>query len=70
MTIQTIRFLAAGETPWDYAISPGTLPGPWGATSDESIATYERETGDKVLSHWLRGDVLWIITDAAVSACA
>lgn len=64
MAIEHISTLRPGETPWQHG-ETGSLPGPWGASAAEAIATYERETGDTVREHWTRGAVLWVVTDAS-----
>jgi hypothetical protein len=65
ITIGTIALLQPGDTPWLMQGQPRLVPGPWGSDEQTAIATYERRARVHITQHWLRGNVLFVITEPA-----
>jgi hypothetical protein len=61
MTIEKILVLPRGLCPHDdLNFDPGELPGPWGATAEEALATLAAQSDLVVGLYWLRGSTLWV----------
>ncbi len=59
LTINHVRIIAAGETPWEHD-SHAEMTGPYTGTIDEILAELRRDAELVSSETWRLGDVLWV----------